>query len=509
MGGSGVPKSEIFLWKTEWAANGISILVLWGVFWVYCGLSSERATDMISHSCATRGVGMESEQLDYRRSQAKAPAHGSAQSSGGIKMTKSTFSKTLFAFVAVLALICGPMPASARHTGGSKGGGGSHGGGALHGNGHFSSKGGSFKGGGHFYGGSRGSSRVSSARMDGGRKNGVRMSGGSYAKSGGFSSRPSSNFARNSNSGGGNFGSSAAFRNFSRFAASPAAVQSSRSTMGKWQSFGNSTGQSMLASARNSRNAMGGWHSFGNVSRSGGGEMSRGYGNSVRNDSQWRSFGNSGNASFAQNRSGFSSFGPNRATASNQHSPSLGFSSNRFSANLLPPSRFSSFSSFSSGRSTGNFGGSRFGVSGFGASDFGNSPFGSSGFSNSAFGSGVSLIPNLFGGLLNLGTSVFGGHGLLAVDALSLAVRLFVSAIGANGFGQGDSTGGDIGFGQSGFNGNFGLGAAPIWPACGPGAPLWAPSPAPGFYCGLYAYQPLGWSAFGPFGHPSTGFNFR
>jgi hypothetical protein len=186
------------------------------------------------------GVQMESEHLDSGRSQATAPAHGSAQSSGGIEMMKPAFSKTLFALVAALALICVPAPASARRTGGSKGGGGSHGGSSHggrtpHGGGHSNSKGASFKGGGHSYGGSRGSSRVSSARVDSGRKNSGGVNSGSYAKSGGFSSRPTSNFARNSTLGGGSFSSSAASRDFGRFGASPAAAQSSRSAMGKWQ----------------------------------------------------------------------------------------------------------------------------------------------------------------------------------------------------------------------------------------------------------------------------------
>ena len=430
-------------------------------------------------------------------------------------MMKPAFSKTLFALVAALALICVPAPASARRTGGSKGGGGSHGGSSHggrtpHGGGHSNSKGASFKGGGHSYGGSRGSSRVSSARVDSGRKNSGGVNSGSYAKSGGFSSRPTSNFARNSTLGGGSFSSSAASRDFGRFGASPAAAQSSRSAMGKWQSFGNSSGRSMLASARISGNEMGGgWRSFGNMSRGGSVETSRGYGNSMRNDSHWSSFGNSGNASFGRNSSGFSSFGGSRVTASNLHSASRGFGSNHFSASLLPPSRFSSFSSFSSGRSTANFGGSRFGVSGFGSSDFGNSSFGRSGFSGSGIGSGVSLIPNLLGGLLNLGTSFFGGPAVLGANALSLAVRLFVSGIGASGIGQGGFSGGDAGFGQGGYSGNFGLEAAPVWPACGPGAPVWAPGPAAGVYCRSYAYQPFGWSSIGYLGGPRIGFNYR
>jgi hypothetical protein len=428
-------------------------------------------------------------------------------------MMKPAFSKTLFASAAALALIC--VPASARRTGGSKGGGGSHGGSshvghAPHGGGHFSSKGASFKGGGHSYGGSRGSSRVSSARVEGGRNTNGRISAGSFAKSGGFSSRPSRNFARNSTSGGESFGSSVPSRNFNHFGASQSAVQSSRNTMGKWQPFGNSSGRSMLASARISGNEMGGgWRSFGSMSRGGSAETSRGYRNSMRNDSQWRSFGNSGNTSFGRYRSGFSSFGASRATVSNFHSASLGFGSNHFSASLLPTPRFSSFSSFSSGRSTVNFGGSRVGLSGFGSSDFGNSSFGRSGFSNSGIGSGVSLIPNLFGGLLNLGTSLFGGRGILGANALSLAVRLFVSAIGATGFGQGDSASGDFGFGQSGFSGNFGLEAAPVLPACAPGAPLWAPGPAAIAYCGPYAYQPYGWSSIDYLSGPGIRFNYR
>jgi hypothetical protein len=430
-------------------------------------------------------------------------------------MTKPAFSKTLFAFVAVLALICAPRPASARHTGGSKGGGGSHGGGthggsSFHGGGHFSSKGASFKGGGHSYGGSRGGGRVSSAHLDGGRKNSGQMNGSSYSRSGGFSSRASGNFARNSNSGSGSFSSSVASRNFGRFGTSDSAARGTGTSRGKWQSFGNPTGRSMLASARISGNMAGsGWRSFGNMGRGGEAEMARGYGNNARNDSQWRTFGNSATVSFGRNRSGFSSFGPNRATASNQYSSAPGFTSIRFSANLLPPSRFSSFSSFSSGRSITNFGGSRLAVSGFGGSDFGGPSFGSFGFSNSGIGSGLSLIPNLFGGLLNLGTTIFGGHGLLAADAISLAVRLFVSAVGANGFGQGGSAGGDIGFGQGGFNGNFGFGAAPAWPTCGPSAPLWAPGPPSGAYCGPYAYQPFGWSSIGYSGSPRIGFNDR
>ena len=425
-------------------------------------------------------------------------------------MMKPAFSKTIFALAAALILIYAPKPASARHTGGSKGGGGSHGGsshggGGSHGGGHSS-----FKGGGRPYGGSRGNSRVSSAHLNGGHKNSAQMTGGTYAKSGGFSTRPASNFARSSNLGGGSFGSSAASRNFGRFGASQPGAQSSRSSIGRWQSFGNSNGRSMLASAHASGNAMvGGWHSFGNLSRGGGAEISRGYGNSVRNDSQWRSFENSRISSFGRNASGFSSFGANHATSSNARPSGTGFISNRFSTNLPATTRFSSFSSFSSRRPMTHFGGSGFGVSGVGGSDFGNSSVGRSGFSNSFIGSGGSLNPSLLGGFFNFGITGFGGQGILAANALSLAVRLFVSALGATGFGQGDSAGGDIGYGPSGFNGNFGLEAAPVWPACGPGAPLWAPSPTPAVYCGPYAYEPNGWTSLGTVGGPRIGFNYR
>lgn len=109
------------------------------------------------------------------------------------------------------------------------------------------------------------------------------------------------------------------------------------------------------------------------------------------------------------------------------------------------------------------------------------------------------MFPGLFNGLLGLGTTAFGGHGFLAADALSLAVRLFVSALGSSDFGQGGGGAnyGDMGVGQSGFVSNFGFGTYPVWAACGPGAPLWAPPPTQGSYCGPYAYRPFGWNSFG------------
>ena len=350
---------------------------------------------------------------------------------------------------------------------------------------------------------------MSSAHMGGGQ-----MSSGSYSRSGGFSPRPSGNFARNSTFGGGSFGSSVASRNFGRSGASQAAAQGIRSNMGAWHSFGNSTARAMPASARNSGNAMGGgWHSFGNLSHGGGAEMSRGYGSSVRPDGQWRSFGNSRNASFGTNVARFSFSGENRATASNARTPRLGFSSNRFSTNRPGSPRFSSFSSFSSGRSMANFGSSsfgnsRFGRSGFGSSGFGNSAFGGSGFSNSLIGSHVSLIPNLLlGGLLGFGTSGFGGGGILGVSALSFALRAFGFGLGSNGFGQGGFAGGDFGFGQGRFGWGFGFDEAPVWPPCGAGVSFWRPGWTWSGYCGPYPYYPLGWNGTGSFGDPRNGYN--
>lgn len=107
----------------------------------------------------------------------------------------------------------------------------------------------------------------------------------------------------------------------------------------------------------------------------------------------------------------------------------------------------------------------------------------------------MALFPGMFNGLLGLGTTIFGGHGVLGVDALSLAVQLFVSAIGSSDFGQGGGGAdyGDSGFGQSGFVGNFGFGGYPARPACSAGAPLWAPSPVEGS-CGPYRYRSFGWN---------------
>lgn len=433
-------------------------------------------------------------------------------------MMKPAFSKTLLAPVFVLALICMAKPASARHNGGSKGGGShsgkSHGGGSFHGGGR--SKGASFKapsfnGGGHSYtyGGSRGNARVSSARMGGGSKNNGnkgRTSGGSYGKSAGFSSRPFGNFSRSSNLGDGSFGPSGSSRNFERSGGSQSMTQGSRGAVRNWQSFGNSSGRQVLASARPSENAMGGWRAYGNtVGHGGGAATAYGNGSSSRAGGQWRSFGNSRNTSFGRNISGFSSFNGTRATGSSPQSGSFGFGSNRFSPDMSVSTRFSSFSPFS-GRSIGRFEGSRFGDSRFGYSGFGNSSFGGSGFFNAGIGSGLSLFPNLLGGFLNIGTSLFGGPAVLAANALSVAVQLFVSGIEASGTGQGNFLGGDAGFGQNGFGGSFGPQVAPVAPACGPGNPLFAAGPAWGAFCQPYAYQPFGLNSVGYFAAPRFGF---
>ena len=360
----------------------------------------------------------------------------------------------------------------------------------------------SFSGSGHAYASSRGWGQVSSGRT----------SGGSQANLGGFSSRLSGNFGRNSAFGGGSYGSSAASRNFGRSEVSQAAARSSRSFMGERQSFGNSTGRSISVSARTPGNAIGGgWHSFGNLSRGEGAEMARGYGSYAEGGSQWRSFGNSRNASLGANVSGVSSSGTSRAAASNAQGARLGFSSDHFSTNMPGSSRlssFSSFPSFSSGRSMGNFGSAPFAASGLGSSDFGNSAFGGSSFSNSFIGSNLSLIPNLlFGGLLRLGTSVLGGWGILGETALSLAARSLGFGLGSNGFGQGGFAGGDFGLGRGGFGWSSGFDQDPVWPVCGAGASFWRPGWAGSGYCGSYPYYSSGWSGIGYFADPRTGYN--
>src|SRR5258706_11947851 len=193
---------------------------------------------------------------------------------------------------------------------------------------------------------------------------------------------------------------------------------------GGWNSFGNSGGRSMPASARDWGNVTGGgWQSFGGMNR-GGAQMSRSYGSNARSDGQWHSFGslraaNTRNENFASNVSGGSSFARNRGSSSYAREPRMGFGANRFPSDLRRGSRFSSFSSFSSGRSISNFGGSRFSNAGFGGFDYGNSVLGHSGYGHSGFGglflrSGLSVLSNLlFRCFLYLGPSLLGGPAFL------------------------------------------------------------------------------------------------
>ena len=295
-----------------------------------------------------------------------------------------------------------------------------------------------FSGTGHSFGSSQARAPKLTARMSGGFTNGGLANSGrspdrSYAGNSGFSSRSSGNFAgsnfgRNSGAGRGSFGSemSSGNRNLGRSEASPAAGRDSQDTRG-WHSFGNSAGRETPASARTfGRSAGDGWHSFGNDNRGGGTELPHGVGSVARDGGQWHSFGNARNTSWDANGS-----------------------------------RFSSFSSFSSGRAQANFGSSRFSSTGFGGSDFGNSSAGFSGFSNSFLGSNISLIPSLLlNGLLRFGTSGFGGWGLLGGSALSLAVRSLDSLVGANEAAQCASPVDDSGWGSGGVGSGYGVGPA-------------------------------------------------
>jgi hypothetical protein len=233
----------------------------------------------------------------------------------------------------------------------------------------------------------------------------------------------------------------------------------------------------------------------------------------VRPDGQWHSFGNSRNGSFGRNVSGYSFAAASRANVSDNHAFRGGFNSHRFS-NTPARSRFSSFSSFSDGRSLTSFGNSRrFGTEDFASSGFGNPGFGGSDFSNSFLGSGVSLFPNLlFGGLLHLGTSVLGGGGileggLLAGSAISLAARLLDSGLGSNGYGQGDSTGVDFGYSPGGFGIGFGFAPAPAWPACNAVASFQGPGWGWSGYCAPSPYNPSGWNGISQFGERRTNYN--
>jgi hypothetical protein len=181
--------------------------------------------------------------------------------------------------------------------------------------------------------------------------------------------------------------------------------------------------------------------------------------------------------------------------------------------------RFSSASTFSSRRFEGDFRGSRFSGSNFGGVGFGYASIYDSGLSNGNFGGGLgeglSLFPNLLNSFLSFGAPAIGGPGALAANALSLAVRLFVSAASAGESGQDSYAGIDNGFAAGGLGGTFGVAAASPWTGCAEGGPLWAPELGPGIPCGSPGYARFSGSFIGA-GQPAgseinfgLGFNSR
>ena len=271
-------------------------------------------------------------------------------------------------------------------------------------------------------------------------------------------------------------------------------------------SFGNSGSRAVSASAHSTGNSMGGgWRSFGGMIRGSGAQISAGYRNNARSDGQWHSFGNSRGGTVASNVSGWSPLSRNRGTPSYAREPRSEFSSNRFSANLREGSRFSSFDS---GRFSSDFRSSRFGDSGFGSFGVGNSGFGGSGFSSSLIGADISILPNLlFGGLLRVGSAIFGVPAILAADAISLAANSIISGLVSNDSGQGSFAGDNAGFGASEFSPGFGYQLAPVPPPCGVGLSFGGPGWAWGGYCGPYPPSPLGWSGRGYFNGGGIGYN--
>ena len=178
-------------------------------------------------------------------------------------------------------------------------------------------------------------------------------------------------------------------------------------TYGRGERFGNprfaSTGV-----GRGSMNSMGaGWNSFSHSNGGGREGMSRKSESELRSPGQWNSFGSSRNGSFARNVASYSFWPSNCTNVSDLRGSRLGFRSNRFSSRT-GMSQFSTFPSFSGGRSNLSLGGYRgFGAGDFASTGFESAGFGGTGFSDSLSGSGISIIPNLlFGGLLHLGTSV-------------------------------------------------------------------------------------------------------
>jgi hypothetical protein len=245
------------------------------------------------------------------------------------------------------------------------------------------------------------------------------------------------------------------------------------------------------------------------MSRGGGAQMSRGYASNARSEGQWRSFGNSRDENSRNHNFGsseWSSFGRNRGTPSYAREARMGFGANRFSSDLRGGSRYSSFSSFSSGRSISNFGGSRFSNAGFGGYDFGNSGFSHSGFGGSFIGSDLSIIPNLlFGGLLRVGPSLLGGPAFLGANVLAFAASSIVSALVSNGNDQGGFAGSNVGFGAGGYGPAFG--PASFGPACGAGVSFGRPGWSFSGYCAPYPTYPMAWGGGGYFGGIGNGYN--
>jgi hypothetical protein len=413
-------------------------------------------------------------------------------------MTRSLFVRILLTIVAAVIFVYVPKPVSARRDGGSRGGGGSRPGG---GSGGRSSRGGGggfrSSGSGRSYGAGRSrgaSSHGSGTAPSGGGfsyKGGGRSYGGGYAGAGGmrndsfarsrgFFSGPSGNSARNSKFGAGRsgsygpraFGSSADSRSSGRSASWQSAGRNSAGGAGARYSFGNSAakagggfgnsgGRAVPASTRSWGNAIGsGWHSFGGQNRGGGAQMPRGYGSNARADGQWRSFGNARNGNPASNLSGWSSVGRNRVSSSYAREPLREFGSSRVSSNLQERSRFSSVSSFSSGRFMSNFS---------------SSP--------SFIGPDFSILSSLlFGGLLRIGPALLGAPALLGGNVLASAASSIVSGLVSSGFGQPDIVGGV----PSEFGQGFGWHAAPVEPNCSLGASFGNPGWAWGGYCGPY-----------------------
>jgi hypothetical protein len=460
-------------------------------------------------------------------------------------MSRVIISKVAVPFLVVVVCAILPVASWAKHGGGSRWGGGSRGGGFHGGGSHWgsgshggASHGGIFHGGGghgsgnssffgggkskpqgrgqgrssffdrgNFPGGSRGKSPpFSNAYMGRGGNNNFRMGGGHYGRTdrraGNDWARSSGNFGnfpRNSNFQGGRFSDRGSVNDSGSPSGSHAVIQNPRNSgTGGWNLGRRSVSHSRAASTRGWANSpRGGWHSLGNSDRGGGIRTSRGESGDVRparGDGQWHSFGNRennrGEAYFAE----FSRRGRDESAWNVARDE---FRRNRFSENGLRGGRFSSFSS---DRVAGDFGRASFGQAGFSGSRL-ESSLGGRGSGGSFIGSGLSIIPNLFGGLLSLGglgtslgTSLLGGR-LLGGPAVSLAANLIGTGLNAA-----------IGSGQSSFSGEYSGENAGSYP----GGPTWRISvqSAPGFSpCGasMYGRPDFGW---GSSCYPYSGYRY-